>query len=411
MTRALLVVACLVALPGRAEPMLGPAFAVTPGVTQEGQSQARVVGTDTGFFVVWQAGAGRNARIRGARLEAGGQSRDASGLTLAEGPGGRFEPAVAFGHGVLFVVWSDLRDDTQTVYGARFSPDGAALDPAGLLLSTEPGARMADVAATPTGFIVAWAQAVEGGQGTEARARLLDASGMPTAAPLRLSQARRWTAGEDLAHASLSRAYAQGVRVAVLGSQAYVGWAGNSGNGQEIEVTRALVDTATGQVLAPAARAMPAPQSRVWNPTLAALPDGGVLVSWTDFRGRGVLGLAAHNGLVSAPSGLDAGVTLVSFRDDGGAREVLTPAVAPSSVVAFVAGVENPQRQRRVEWRLRVRELGPDGSSRGADVTVPEQVGWPALATGPTGITVLVTTTVNGAPGETGRLWARVVGR
>lgn len=410
--RRALVLSVVLAWAAQAAPSLGPPQQVTPAAGPEGQSQAQLTGTADGFFVVWQAGVGRNAKVRGARLLPDGRTVDPAGLTVAEGAGGRFEPAVAFGHGVALVVWGDLRDGVQAVYGARVSPQGVVLDPGGVLLSTEPGARMPAVAATGSGFLVAWAQAVEGGQGTEARARLLGPTGAPSAAPLRLSTARPWRGGEDFAHSVIARAYCQNLRIAVVGQDAYVVWTGNGGDGQLIEPTRAVVDTVAGQVVVgPSARALPQGQSRTWAPSVSALGDGGVLLAWTDFRGRGNLGLEAHNALVSAPRSVDAGTTLVSLQADGGAREVLWPATAPSSVVAFVQGVDNPQRDRRREWRLRVREVLPDGTTVGPDVTVPEQVAWPALAVGPGGVTLLVTTTVNGAAGETGRLQARVVSR
>lgn len=404
--RQLIVAMTLVGAAAWGAPALGAAQQVTPSAA-EGQTQARIVGTDTGFFVVWQAGVGRNAKVRGARIGDDGGSLDAQGLTIAAGPGGCFEPAVAFGHGVTLLVWSDLRNGAFEVYGARVDGQGAVLDPGGVLLSTEPGARMADVAATPAGFVVGWAQTVEGGQGTAARVRLLDAQGQPTAAPLQLTQARPWTSGEDFAHGALYRAACQTVRITMHGPLAYVVWTGDSGNSQAIEPTRAVVDTSTGQVLAAAARAIPPPQSRLWATAVASLPDGGTLLSWTDFRGRGVLGLPSSNALVSGTLP-DAG-TLVSLKEDGGAREVLWPAVSAAGLVAFVVPVAASQPPHRTQWRLALRGVGADGVSRGADVTVPEQVAWPALATNARGVSLLVTTTVNGAPGETGRLVARVV--
>lgn len=408
MSRSVLAWALLAAGVTSAAPVLGPGQYVTPDVVAEGQAQARAAGSADGFLVAWQAGVGRNARVRAARVGLDGHSLDASGFTVAEGLGGRFEPAVAFGHGHYLVVWSDLRAGAHAVYGARVSLQGAVLDPGGVILSTTPGARMPDVAATPTGFVVGWAQAVEGGQGTEAHARLLNADGTPSGAPLRLTQAAPWRSGEDLAHLSISRSYCQNVRITMRGGLAFIAWGGNAATNQSIDVAAATVDTSTGTIVSPAAQAMPAPVARVWHPAVASLPDGGVLLSWTDYRTRGLSGLAAHNAVVSAP---DAGFGLISLKEDGGARQVVWPAVAPTSFVAFVAGVENPQRQRRLEWLLRVREVLPDGSSPGPDVTVPEQVGWPTLATGPTGVTLLVTTTVNGVAGETGRLVARTVSR
>lgn len=387
---------------------LGPPAPVTPSLTGEGQAQARAVGTASGFFVVWQAGIGRAAKIRAARVRLDGLSLDPQGLTVAEGAGGRFEPAVTFGHGVYFVVWSDLRAGDHAVYGARVAADGTVLDVGGRLLSTAPGARMAGVAATPSGFLVAWAQAAQGGQGTEAWARRLDLAGAPVAEPVALTTARRWTSGEDLGHSVISRAYCQSVRVVAEGSLAFVAWNGNLGDSQDMRVARAVIDTATGAVVGPAAFAIPPTQSRVWASSIAALGDGGVLISWTDNRGRGVLGLPAHNAVVVPLAPSDGGVTLVSFKADGGAREVLAPTVSASGVVAFVQGEANPS-SRRTEWRLRVRQVMPGGSSPGDDVTLAEQAAFPNVVMGPTGVTLLCSTNVNVSDPEAGRLVCRVV--
>jgi hypothetical protein len=255
------------------------------------------------------------------------------------------------------------------------------------------------------------AQAAQGGQGTEAWARRLDATGAPLEAPVALTTSRTWTAGEDLAHASLARAYCQNVRVTTEGPLAWVAWAGNLGFSQDIRVARAVIDTGTGAVVGPAAFAIPATQSRVWAPTIAAQGDGGVLVSWTDYRGRGELGLPEHNAVVAPIVPSDAGVTLISFRPDGGAREVLAPSVSSAGLTAFVQGVENPQRDRRREWRLRVRRVDASGVSPGEDVTLPEQAAFPCVVTGATGVTLLLTTTVNTPGPEAGRLVGRVVTR
>lgn len=245
-----------------------------------------------------------------------------------------------------------------------------------------------------------------------ARARTLGPTGQPVAPPLQVSVARPWTNGEDLAHSVISRTYCQHLRIAVVGTEASVAWTGNVGNSQSIEVAGAVIDTASGQLVAGPHSALPAgAQGRVWASSMSAQSDGGVLLAWTDLRGRGNTGFPSHNALISHPRSLDAGATLVSLQADGGAREVLWPATAPSSFVAFVQGMENPQQGRRREWRLRVRELGPDGTTTGADLTVDEQVAWPAMATSADDITLLVTTTVNGSLGETGRLRARLVTR
>lgn len=396
----------LFATQATATPLLGPPRPVTPMGT-EGQSHGQVAGDGAGFIVVWQAGVGRNAKVRAGRLDATGSPLDAAGFTVSEGTGGRFEPAVSVGHGITVVTWSDFRNGSSAIYASRLS-GSQVLDPSGIPVSVEPGARMSAVAPTPNGFLVVWAQAAQGGNGTEVHARLLDRSAMPLGLPKQLTSAQPWTFGEDFKRTVLARAYAQNLRLVMRGDLATVIWNGNAGNSQSMEATRLVLDTASDAVVQRATRAMPPPQSRVWSPAAAGLPDGGILLSWTDPRGRGVKGLESHNALVSTLEA-DAGVTLVSLSPDGGARQVLWPSAAPTSLIAFVQSFENPRRDRRMEWRLVIRQIQPNGESTGPDVTVAEEVAWPALATNSSGQTILITTTINGAPGQTGRLVARLV--
>jgi hypothetical protein len=402
-------VAALVLPPaGRAAaaPVAGAAQKVTPTLAGVGQRQARVAAGPDGFLVVWAEGVGGGSRVRGARVGTDGVSLDPGGLTLAVAAGGQFEPAVASGHGIYYVVWSDLRAGDHVVYGARVAATGEVLDPGGVPLSSEPtAARMADVAATPDGFLVAWAQAEPSGRGFAARALRLGTGGLPLdPAPLKVTDPAPWTAGEDFGHAALADAICQHVRVAVQGTTALVVWGGTAGRQQGYFIVRALLDVASGATAVAADNAVEGAQSRIYNPAACDYSDG-FLFSWTDFRERGGVGLPDDNaGLMTTA----AAVSYAPLQETHTARIVWEPAVATNGVVAFVSPYENPQRDRRMESHLILRQLLPDGTSPGADVQVEVEAAWPALATHAGGATLLVYTVV-GTPADNGMLRARVV--
>ena len=378
-----------------AAPMVGPPNKVTPTSSVEGQRHARVAAGDGGFLVVWEAGIGGRSKIKAARIGMDGISLDASGVTLAVAPGGQFEPAVTWGHGVYLVVWSDMRAGDHALYGTRVSAQGTVLDPGGILLSIEPGAaRMADVAVTPDGFLVVWAQAETTEHGFVARARRLGPTGQPNQTTLHLTDAAPWTFGEDWGRSVITELIAQQVRVAVQGSTALVMWGGTPGRAQGYFVVSATIDLAAWSVVQAPRVAVVGAASRIYAPAVCDF-GAGYLFSWTDFRERGGLGLANENaGILEA----DGGVHYEPLRETRDARIVWAPAVSGDGLVAFV----DPPR-------LVLRQISPDGTSPGADLQIEPSAAWPALADHLPGPTLLVYTITN-TPLDNGMLRARLIG-
>lgn len=389
-----LVVLCLCFVSGASAALrVGPASKVTPTIS-EGQRHADVAAGDGGFLVVWESGVGGASKVRAARVGLDGVSLDPGGFTLGSASGGQFDPAVIWGHGVYLVVWSDMRSGDHAVYGARVSPQGQVLDPAGILLSTEPtAARMADGASIPSGFLVVWAQAESTEHGFVVRARRVGIDGQPNQTTLHLTDALPWSFGEDWGRSVITDLVAQQVRVAIQGTSALVMWGGGPGRAQGYFIVSATIDLDTWAVVGAPRVAVVGAASRIYSPAVCEF-GAGYLFSWTDFRERGGLGLPSENaGVMDA----DGGVLYSSLLDTREARIVWAPAVSPDGTIAFV---DPPQ--------LIVREISPAGMSSGMDSLVEPGGAWPALATHPGGSTLLVYTITN-APRDNGMLRARVI--
>jgi hypothetical protein len=123
----------------------------TAGVTFDGRN----------YFVVWsQQTSISDYDIYGARVSPAGKVLDPAGLPIAFAPGEKHDPAVAYGHGEYFVTWQDPRSGTQNeIYGARVTLAGNTLDPEGFRISATPvcsGVFRPSVAFDGSSFVVGW---------------------------------------------------------------------------------------------------------------------------------------------------------------------------------------------------------------------------------------------------------------
>ncbi|HAM72597.1 MAG TPA: hypothetical protein DCM86_13225, partial [Verrucomicrobiales bacterium] len=124
-----------------------------------------------GFLVAWADYSDptdpANGNIRAARVDAGGALLGGGPVTLSDAPGMQLEPHAATLGQTALVVWTDERDAATPggadIYGTRVSAAGTVLDPAGILMSLAapatptPGRQSAPaIAASATGFLVAW---------------------------------------------------------------------------------------------------------------------------------------------------------------------------------------------------------------------------------------------------------------
>ena len=96
--------------------------------------------------------------IYGARVTPEGEVLDPAGFVISQAANDQNLPAVAFDGTNSLVVWADYRDSTRFhVYGARVTPDGAVLDPSGITITTVPGVQYAPALASDgANSLVVW---------------------------------------------------------------------------------------------------------------------------------------------------------------------------------------------------------------------------------------------------------------
>ena len=109
------------------------------------------------FLVVWDDyRSGGYADIYGARVTPAGTVLDPSGFVISQADD-QESPALGFDGANFLVVWEDYRSGPWDIYGARVTPQGTVLDPAGFVIS-----RAADYQESPAlgfdgaNFLVAW---------------------------------------------------------------------------------------------------------------------------------------------------------------------------------------------------------------------------------------------------------------
>jgi hypothetical protein len=129
------------------------------------------------YLVVWSCetpgSVGLDLYFR--RFSATGFMLDSTPILIARNPQGLSEPAISYGSGYYFVVWSGTVGD-QNIYGARILTDGTILDPAGFPICVDSGSQL-DPAVTSDGekFLVTWTDARTGN--FDIYATLVDTSG------------------------------------------------------------------------------------------------------------------------------------------------------------------------------------------------------------------------------------------
>ena len=125
-----------------------------------GDRGAPAVGFDgENFLVVWEEDrVGTDWDIYGARVSPQGEVLDPAGIPISTADDDQFMAALAFDGANYFVVWEDDHDDTlYNIYGARVTPQGTVLDPLGIPISTAEDDQLTPaVAFDGANFFVAW---------------------------------------------------------------------------------------------------------------------------------------------------------------------------------------------------------------------------------------------------------------
>jgi hypothetical protein len=132
----------------------GPAFPLSTAAGHQVQP-AVGCGLDT-CLATWRDGRNGGPDVYGARITADGVV-DLDGLAISRASSSQGTPAVASDGTDFLVAWSDTRNGTSDVYGARVGRDGLVRDPNGLAIARAPEAQQATAAAFEgVHYVVAW---------------------------------------------------------------------------------------------------------------------------------------------------------------------------------------------------------------------------------------------------------------
>lgn len=142
------------------------------------------------FLVVWQDLRSRQQwEIYGALVDAAGRAPDAGNLPVSIGSGSRKYPAVAWNGRTFLVVWMQERSGSGwDIMGARVTPDGAVLDPTGILISEADKDQSRPVVTwAGTHYLVVWMDSRRDESDVyaarvDADGKVLDPAGLPIAA-------------------------------------------------------------------------------------------------------------------------------------------------------------------------------------------------------------------------------------
>jgi len=111
----------------------------------------------TNWLVVWSDTRNDSGDIFGARFSSTGTLLDQNGIVISAAADAQMEPRVDYDGDTYLVVWSDDRSSADSdIYGVRVAPDGDVLDPA-VPITTRGGLqRLPDVAHNATHWLVVW---------------------------------------------------------------------------------------------------------------------------------------------------------------------------------------------------------------------------------------------------------------
>jgi len=129
-------------------------FPLSVSSSSNDQQRPSVAWDGSNFLVVWEDSRAARRGILGARVSPAGAVLDPAGIVITAAAS---LPDVSWDGTSFVVVWTDERVGDLDIYGARVSSAGVVLDPAGLALSTAPNRQVAPrVSSSPSGSLVVW---------------------------------------------------------------------------------------------------------------------------------------------------------------------------------------------------------------------------------------------------------------
>ncbi len=224
-------------------------------------------------LVVWFS-YGSTEDIHGARVTPAGEVLDPAGIVVSEAASNQWVPALAFDGENSLVVWTDERNSgSGDIYGARVTPAGAVLDPAGKVISTATNSQSHPALASDSeNYLVVWEDGRNGVDSDIYGARVTPAGVVLDTAGVAIS-----TATSDQSHPA----------IAFDGENFFVVWEDGRSGSSHIYGARV---TPTGVVLDTAGIAVSEAVDEQRSPALAF--DGeNFLVAWADY-GSGGSGLS-----------------------------------------------------------------------------------------------------------------------
>jgi hypothetical protein len=127
------------------------------------QTGVKVAGGDQNYLVVWTDYRNASYDVYGARVDFSGNVLDPGGFPIYTSSNWESYPDVAWDGTNFFVVWTDDRSVTtyDDIYGARVSPAGEVLDPDGIQISnTTAFEETPSISYNGSVYFVAWEHAL-----------------------------------------------------------------------------------------------------------------------------------------------------------------------------------------------------------------------------------------------------------
>ena len=240
-----------------------------PVTTRAGhEDQPAVAASANNYMLVWTDRRDGSEAVFGARLSNSGAILDTGGFSIGSSKKSQHQPTVAFKKDTYLVVWSDDRNEPSgDIYGARVNLSGQLVSTLPAVISTSKGGQRRPAMAVGTyAFMAAW---------DDTRSGRLDIYGT------RIDSLGAALNPTGLAMATNAKDQ-QGPAITFNGTSYLLVWTDKRGanqdiyanrislSGQPLDATGFIVSAATGDQLAPA---------------VAARNNGDFLVVWTDYRG------------------------------------------------------------------------------------------------------------------------------